>query len=77
MTAVHDATRRTEGPQAAAASSAPAFRETLSLVLPRAEEVRWQEIPWQTDIWDARRVAIQEGKPIFAWMMNGSVLGCT
>ena len=68
MTAVHDATRPT---------AADDFRETLTYVLPRAEEVRWTEIPWQTDIWEARKVALQEKKPIFAWMMNGSVLGCT
>ncbi len=53
------------------------YRDLLAQVLPRPEEVRWQEIPWQTDIWEARRVASQVGKPIFAWMMNGSVLGCT
>jgi hypothetical protein len=53
------------------------FREVLSFVSPRPEEVRWEEIPWQTDLWEARRVALEVGKPIFAWMMNGSVLGCT
>jgi hypothetical protein len=53
------------------------YRDVLAAVLPRREEVQWEEIPWQTDIWDARRVAAQAGKPIFAWMMNGSVLGCT
>ena len=53
------------------------FRDVLSFVAPRPEEVRWEEIPWQTDLWEARRVALEVGKPIFAWMMNGSVLGCT
>ena len=73
MTAVHDATRQTAPPTSTGAS----FRQTLSIVLPKPEEVRWREIPWQTDLWDARRVAMREQKPIFAWMMNGSVLGCT
>ena len=53
------------------------FRDLLGFIVPRPEETRWQEIPWQTDLWEARRVAIHEHKPIFAWMMNGSVLGCT
>jgi hypothetical protein len=53
------------------------FHEVLDAIVPRADETHWQEIPWQTDLWAARRVAIQEHKPIFAWMMNGSVLGCT
>ncbi len=73
MTAVHDATRQS----APATRDAATFRQTLSIVLPKPEEVRWQEIPWQTDLWDARRLALQQRKPIFAWMMNGSVLGCT
>jgi len=53
------------------------LQDTLISILPRPEEVQWEEIPWQTDLWDARRIASQMGKPIFAWMMNGSVLGCT
>jgi hypothetical protein len=53
------------------------FRDTLAYVLPQPDEVKWQRIPWQTDLWAARRLAIQEHKPIFAWMMNGSPLGCT
>ena len=53
------------------------FRELLDYVGPRPEEVRWQSIPWQTDLWEARRLAIQQGKPIFLWVMNGSPLGCT
>jgi hypothetical protein len=53
------------------------FRELIAFVSPRPDEVRWEEIPWQTNLWEARRVALQVNKPIFAWMMNGSVLGCT
>ena len=34
-----------------------AFRETMAYVLPRRDEVKWQEIPWQTDLWTARRLA--------------------
>ena len=40
-------------------------------------EVKWQEIPWQTDLWAARRMAAEQGKPIFLWAMNGNPLGCT
>ena len=53
------------------------FRDLIAYVAPQSDEVRWEEIPWQTDLWEARRVALAVGKPIFAWMMNGSVLGCT
>ncbi len=53
------------------------FREWLAYVRPRPEEVRWQSIPWQTDLWAARRLAAEQGKPIFLWAMNGNPLGCT
>jgi hypothetical protein len=53
------------------------FRETMAYVLPRRDEVKWQEIPWQTDLWTARQLAAEQGKPIFLWAMNGNPLGCT
>ena len=53
------------------------FREWLTYVRPRPEEVRWQSIPWETDLWVARRLAAEQGKPIFLWAMNGNPLGCT
>lgn len=52
------------------------FQETLTFVVPRAEEMKWASIPWQTDLWEARKLAAAQGKPIFAWMMNGNPLGC-
>jgi hypothetical protein len=56
---------------------ATTFREVLASIRPRPEEVRWQDVPWQTDLWEARRLAAAEGKPIFLWAMNGNPLGCT
>ena len=56
--------------------AAESFRQTLTYVLPHADEVRWTEIPWQTDLWEARRLAQATGKPIFMWAMNGNPLGC-
>ena len=53
------------------------FRDTLAFIRPKPSELRWQEIPWQTDIREAARLAAQEGKPIFLWAMNGNPLGCT
>jgi hypothetical protein len=55
----------------------PSFRDLLAAILPRPDEVKWQEIPWQTDLWAARRLALSEHKPIFLWAMNGNPLGCT
>jgi hypothetical protein len=53
------------------------FRELLAYVLPKPDEVKWQAIPWQTDLWAARRLGVAEHKPIFLWAMNGNPLGCT
>ena len=53
------------------------FHDLLAHILPRPHEVKWQDIPWQTDLWAARRLAIAGHKPIFLWAMNGNPLGCT
>lgn len=49
----------------------------ISSVLPTADEERWLSIPWRTDLWEARRDAQADGKPLFMWMMNGHPMGCT
>lgn len=56
---------------------ATTLRPLLQFLRPRPEELRWQEIPWETDLWVARRRAAAEQKPIFLWAMNGNPLGCT
>ena len=56
---------------------ATTLRPLLQLLRPRSEELRWQAIPWETDLWVARRRAVAEQKPIFLWAMNGNPLGCT
>ncbi len=57
--------------------TAEKFRQLGSYIKPAPEESRWREIPWQTDIRDACRLAAETGKPIFLWAMNGNPLGCT
>lgn len=51
-----------------------AFRETFDFVRAQPEEMRWATIPWQTDLWEARRLAREQHKPIFMWSMNGKPL---
>ena len=53
------------------------FRELLAAIRPTPDEVRWQDIPWQTDLRTACQLAAEQGKPIFLWTMNGNPLGCT
>jgi hypothetical protein len=47
------------------------------LIKPSADEDRWDRIPWQTSLWEARRLAAQKARPILLWEMDGHPLGCT
>jgi hypothetical protein len=47
-----------------------------SIIKPRAEETKWEEIPWQVDLWQARRKAAEAGKPLMLWEMDGNPMGC-
>jgi hypothetical protein len=49
----------------------------VASVLPTASEERWLQIPWRTDVMQARVDARREGKPLFFWVMDGHPLGCT
>jgi len=62
---------------AAAAPNPENFRALLLAIRPTAGELRWREIPWQTDLRAACRLAAEQGKPVFLWAMNGNPLGCT
>ena len=53
------------------------LEEKILAVLPRKEEERFLEIPWQPDILKARAKSIKVGKPLFIWIMDGNVLGAT
>jgi hypothetical protein len=53
------------------------IRDLLAFIRPKPEEMRWQAIPWQTDLRAARLLAEGAGKPVFLWAMNGNPLGCT
>jgi hypothetical protein len=53
------------------------FDKLRALIKPDAGEDRWAQIPWLTDLWQARKLAAQQGKPILLWEMDGHPLGCT
>jgi hypothetical protein len=63
-------------PRPAPAIDPDTFRRTMAAVQARPEDMQWATIPWQTDLWEARRLAAEQGKPIFLWAMNGNPLGC-
>jgi hypothetical protein len=53
------------------------FQDLQKLVKPHPGESPWQEIPWITDLWEARKKAAAEGKPMFVWSASGEPQGLT
>src|SRR5262245_43784378 len=44
-------------------------------ILPKREELRWQQIPWRPTWADALAAAKKDNKPIYVWAMNGHPRG--
>jgi hypothetical protein len=53
---------------------APLFRRA-DAVKPLVEELRWQGIPWVTDLEEAERLARTERRPLFLWVASDDPLG--
>ena len=47
------------------------FATLHRLIKPQPGELRFHEIPWLIDVWEARKKAAAEGKPILAWSGAG------
>ncbi len=62
--------------QAAEPIRAEQFPKLHALIKPQASEEKFMQIPWQTDLWDARKQAAAQGKPILLWEMDGHPLSC-
>ena len=41
------------------------------LIRPQPGESHWLQVPWRTSLWQARREAAAQGKPIFIWAGSG------
>ena len=52
------------------------FQRLHKLLRPTLDEA-WRTIPWKIGLLDAQLNAVDEGKPIFIWAMDGHPLGCT
>jgi hypothetical protein len=53
------------------------FARLQALIKPKPNEQKWEQIPWLTNLWEARQRAAAEGRPILLWEMDGHPLGCT
>jgi len=56
--------------------TADQFKVLHALIKPQAGEDKWAQIPWLESLWEARKQAAREGKPILLWEMDGHPLGC-
>ena len=52
------------------------FDKLRAVIKPQSGEDKWAGIPWRTDLWQARKEAAAQGKPILLWEMDGHPLGC-
>ena len=52
------------------------FGRLRRLIGPQPGEARWAEVPWATNLAEARRRAAAEDRPLFVWRAGGGeVLG--
>jgi hypothetical protein len=56
---------------------APSLDDQIAAILPKASEDKWLQIPWRTNLMQARLEAQKAGKPLFLWVMVGNPQGCT
>jgi hypothetical protein len=45
-----------------------------TIIKPSAAANKWQQIPWLTDLNEARRLAKEEKRPLFLWTVFGEPL---
>jgi hypothetical protein len=56
-----------------APSTQPVDR-VAEVVKPTAEELKWQRIPWMTDLAEGQRMAQRERRPLFLWVTGDDPL---
>ena len=52
------------------------FARLQAVIKPANAEDKWAQIPWLIDLWEARKRAAAQGKPILLWEMDGHPLAC-
>jgi hypothetical protein len=54
------------------------FAALHRLIKPQPGESRWMEIDWHPSVWEGRRKAAAEGKPLLLWAGSGGAppAGC-
>ena len=52
------------------------FQVVHDFITTSDDEDQWRKIPWVPSLWEGRKKAAAENKPLFIWAMNGDPLGC-
>lgn len=54
------------------------FEKLHRMLKPQPGESRWMEIDWHPSVWEARKKAAAEGKPLLLWAGSGGApsAGC-
>ena len=55
-------------------STDQALAKRAAAIKPAPEELRWQQIPWVTDLAEGQRLALEERRPIFLWVTGDDPL---
>jgi hypothetical protein len=64
-----------EAKKTAAGIAADQFDTLRALIKPKPGG--FDDVPWMTDLWQARKKATAEGKPLLVWVGDGHPLGWT
>jgi len=52
------------------------FNKLHAIIKPNPDEEKFMQIPWMIDLWEARKKAASDDRPILLWEMDGHPLGC-
>jgi hypothetical protein len=66
------------GPDEGRPQSAAEFDKLHAMLEPQPGESRWMEVAWHPSVWEGRKKAAAEGKPMLLWAGSGSApaAGC-
>ena len=48
------------------------FADLHEVICPSSREYPWMQFPWMTSLWDARKKAAAEDKPLFVFKTGGA-----
>jgi hypothetical protein len=77
---------RAQGPSALSEAGSASAKKAAGITPDQFDKLRalikpkpggFDDLPWMTDLWEGRRKAAAEGKPLLVWVGDGHPLGWT